>query len=389
MASSFKYLGSNDRVVSTTNLTEVFTEQSGTNSVFPLTQFSHFTRVYSGSSTDQTHLFDVTAGRSATTYDGVGTTSNIQTRMQVVYNQMAKVLLGTDQNGTPLQFSLDADTDSSNNILHNAYFVLFPRSSFKDKIKSGTFKMQLLLTSSAGDGDAGEVWLSDTSGTVNGTYVAPLIRECETGEYGLLFVSSSVNATTGAPIGGGGTSVGLNVKNNNALTGGLVFYEAGVAVVSPYIFSQYLSSGPATPSSEAYAGSITRNQRGLLGVTGKLSGSADIGESFMSASQFDNITYGLAHRILTASYQSVTELNSSIYFCRAFNNEFNYSSNPTYLSSSEIVVKEGDPLAQPASYITTVGLYDDNNQLLAVAKLSEPIKKTPDTELITRVRLDF
>ena len=46
-------------------------------------------------------------------------------------------------------------------------------------------------------------------------------------------------------------------------------------------------------------------------------------------------------------------------------------------------------MAQPVSYITTVGLYDDKNQLLAVAKVSEPIKKTPDTELIARVRLDF
>ena len=43
----------------------------------------------------------------------------------------------------------------------------------------------------------------------------------------------------------------------------------------------------------------------------------------------------------------------------------------------------------PVSYITTVGLYNDANELLAVAKLSEPLKKTPDTEFTIRVRLDY
>ena len=77
-----------------------------------------------------------------------------------------------------------------------------------------------------------------------------------------------------------------------------------------------------------------------------------------------------------------------MYFCRASHNEFNYSANPTYLSDSEIRVKDVG-LDQPISYITTVGLYSANNELLAVAKVSEPLKKTPDTELTLRVRLDY
>ena len=119
------------------------------------------------------------------------------------------------------------------------------------------------------------------------------------------------------------------------------------------------------------------------------SGAGNVANVLTSSNSMGDISQGLANRILTASYQAVTELNSTVYFCRAFNSEFNYSSNPTYLSGSEIRVKSGDPMAQPVSYITSVGLYDDKNQLLAVAKLSEPIKKTPDTELIARVRLDF
>ena len=83
------------------------------------------------------------------------------------------------------------------------------------------------------------------------------------------------------------------------------------------------------------------------------------------------------------------DINSTIYFCRASHNEFNYSSNPTYLSGSKVRVKGDDILAAPRSYVTTVGLYAADNELLAVAKLSEPLRKDPTNELTLRVRLDY
>jgi len=87
-------------------------------------------------------------------------------------------------------------------------------------------------------------------------------------------------------------------------------------------------------------------------------------------------------------FNNTVELNSTIYFCRVKNSQYNYSSNPTYLSQSQIRVKK-EKTDMPVSYITTVGLYNDANELLAVAKLSEPLKKTPDTEFTIRVRLDY
>jgi len=69
-------------------------------------------------------------------------------------------------------------------------------------------------------------------------------------------------------------------------------------------------------------------------------------------------------------------------------NDFNYSSNPTYLDSSQIRVKTRAS-DTPVSYITTVGLYSADNELLAVAKLSEPLKKDPTNEITLRVRLDY
>jgi hypothetical protein len=96
----------------------------------------------------------------------------------------------------------------------------------------------------------------------------------------------------------------------------------------------------------------------------------------------------LRNRIQDIYFANTTELNSTIYFCRANAGEFNYSSNPTYLSKSQIRVKETRE-DSPVSYITTTGLYGANNELLAVAKLSEPLKKTPSNEFTLRVRLDY
>ena len=96
----------------------------------------------------------------------------------------------------------------------------------------------------------------------------------------------------------------------------------------------------------------------------------------------------LRHRIYDIQYNNTTELNSTVHFCRVGHNDFNYSANPTYLSSSKIRVKNNS-LDAPVSYFTTVGLYSSDNELLAVAKLSEPLKKDPANEMIVRVRLDY
>ena len=107
-----------------------------------------------------------------------------------------------------------------------------------------------------------------------------------------------------------------------------------------------------------------------------------------TGSSIQTISNGIRNRWNNCQFNNTTELNSTIYFCRANHNEFNYSSNPTYLSASQIRLKNVDS-DQPAAYITTVGMYSSDNELLATAKLSEPLKKTPENEMILRVRIDY
>ena len=82
-------------------------------------------------------------------------------------------------------------------------------------------------------------------------------------------------------------------------------------------------------------------------------------------------------------------VTSDFVFVRARNSEFNYSENPSYISGSTGEVIYSYFINNPQSYMTTVGLYNDSNELLAVAKLSKPLNKDFTKEALIRVKLDF
>jgi len=80
---------------------------------------------------------------------------------------------------------------------------------------------------------------------------------------------------------------------------------------------------------------------------------------------------------------------STYYFARLNNNEFNYTSNPSFYSGSTNIVKWAGMYDNPRTYVTSIGLYNDNFDLLAVAKLNQPIAKTFDKEVSIKIKLDF
>jgi len=80
---------------------------------------------------------------------------------------------------------------------------------------------------------------------------------------------------------------------------------------------------------------------------------------------------------------------TSYYFCRIENDKFNHSQNPSYVTGSNAELINSDFIREPKAYITTVGLYNSNNELLAVAKLSQPFLKDENTEALIKVKLDY
>lgn len=82
-------------------------------------------------------------------------------------------------------------------------------------------------------------------------------------------------------------------------------------------------------------------------------------------------------------------ITSDFIFVRPRSSEFNYSENPSFISGSTGEVLYNDFINNPQVYVTTVGLYNDSNELLAVAKLSRPLLKDFTKEALVRVKLDF
>ena len=89
------------------------------------------------------------------------------------------------------------------------------------------------------------------------------------------------------------------------------------------------------------------------------------------------------------SFISLNMLKRSVFFTRAFNQEFNYSNNPTAIANASLGSISSNLTGNPTSFITTIGLYNTNNELLAIAKTAPPVKKDFDTEKVFAVRLQY
>lgn len=89
------------------------------------------------------------------------------------------------------------------------------------------------------------------------------------------------------------------------------------------------------------------------------------------------------------SLNSKETITSDYIYVRARNAEFNYTENPSFISGSTGAVLFDSFINSPETYVTTIGLYNNNNELLAVAKLSKPLKKNFTKEMLVRIKLDF
>ena len=298
-------------------------------------------------SSSANHIFDITVGYSNNSV--LSASGNPQNAKKInIYNQMAQVLVGFDHTGSVRDFDRDGDL-SSGTKLRECVFLNVARLLTKDEIKKSSFTMSLAT---------GGV----PTGGVGGDSIFP-------GAHGSLMTISDYGADTGYKVNSPAGEYGILLTGSAAASDtavGLIYYQAGVVVLTSSIFDGEF--GAPRTTYEYDTSSIA---------------------AVLSASNITASADGFRGRVYDIAFDNTTELNSTIYFCRAHHSDFNYSSNPTYLTGSKIRVKGNSKANQPVSYVTTVGLYSAANELLAVAKLSEPLKKTPSNELTLRVRLDY
>ena len=276
-------------------------------------------------SSSANHVMDLTAGVRS----GSMTVVSGATEKNRIYTQMAQTLLGFDVTGTVKNFTVN----TSSTAIDRAVFIPLSRLLIKDEIKLSTVQLTVGTASYASPFAGGTKTLSDSDATVSNIY-----NDSPAGEY--YYLTS------------GGTTYGT------------VFYQAGVVVLNATLFE-----GNWVSSSQITTGT----------------GSSAVG--FASAS-ITEIVDSFRRHINNIQFSNNTQLYSTVYNCRIDANEFNFSSNPTYVSGSKIRVKN-NVTDKNYSYITTVGMYSDNDELLAVAKLSEPLRNTDAVNYTLSVRLDY
>ena len=339
MATIYKTISS-DKVTSTRtllneNVPVTGTLLSGTYSDLNVKTYSHemFDSIYDYPylSSSANHLMDLTCGY-ATGSSNNNSANNQNSKKVNIYGQMAQVLVGHDQYGAIRSFDEDGDLSGGTKI-EEAYFVNFSRLLTKDEIKKGTFEMKI-----------GKTPAYTQDGSVFGAADLATITESGSGE----------NYRSNSPAGE------YSILVSGSTNVGLLYYQAGVAVLTASVF-----------------GTSSMDSAGL--TSGQV----------LTSSTISANANALRNRIQNISFNNTIELNSTIYFCDLNHNEFNYSSNPTYLSGSEIIVKDGSSKTSPSSYVTAVGLYSADNELLATAKLSQPVRKDPSSVYTLRVRLDY
>ena len=382
-----------------------------TGAVGPGVTSSLFQTVYDQDFTLQTAnpIFDVTFGLAppdvktggiadtlATSEDSNGKfsypSSSLMMREKTdVYSQFAQTLLGNRSSIFKLPVDATLTSTQSTTEIDAALFIAFKRLFARDQIKRETFAMRFYQSAS---------FTYITSGTL-----APgPARPFDPSSLGRpnLFISSNSGSAIFTDIGssynrffdvGGQYGYIVNAANTTKAVG-LLYYDSGIAVfdIEKIISGSQFASG--TISAMSPLGQTT-----LGGPGTETAFQAKFVPDLLTSGSIDDVIDHFCYSRFGSSgstgmtFQNVTNINSTLIFCRALPDDFNYSSNPTYVDSTgKLTIYDpslSDETQEPFAYITTIGLYDNSGALVAVAKLSRPVEKNPGRDLTFRVRLDF
>ena len=247
---------------------------------------------------------------------------------KTIYGQYRSLIL-EDENSSFI-FGKGNNTYTTDNF----WVINFERARYKQSLFPGSLNLRL-------SGSGGIINLTDDSvdNPVSQFLGSTRVYQLISGSNG----TAGTSATSGYVLGSGSY--------------GLVFPDLGTILLNPPAISQSIRVSP----------SRSNNSDGLN--NGRLYNAISLGSSFTINSQ----------ETLTSDYV----------FVRARNSEFNYSENPSFISGSTGEVIYDQFINAPQVYLTTIGMYNDSNELVAVAKMSRPLLKDFTKEALVRVKLDF
>lgn len=282
----------------------------------------------------RTKLYSLSYGYTSSSimYSGSGFFGTNREEKLRIYQMFAQNLLG-DKNSRFIINGRESD---------EAIFVCINRNIFKDRILPHGLNLTTQLSG---------VWDSTDESHLNRAVPNFNIRKSFGGDY------IGLNSASAA-----------GVSRNEEVA--LCFLDKGVFVLDPYLSIQTGSGG-----GNNWSGSLSYEE-----IAKGLSGSV-----------LDDMLFAARHRINSITFINESKMRTSFYRCDAETEEFNYSSNPSYLNDEgRILVTSGSANnLDPRTYITTIALVNKNHEVLAIGKLSKPIKKDPKTKVSIMTRLNY
>lgn len=297
---------------------------------------SYYQSLYSTHVTASTaiELMTITYGYSISSSFYAATNETNGTEKNRIYKLYSKYLNGSEDE----RFSI------SGTLRDELIFLNFARSQKKDELRKETITIKSFNSGASGGDGATPPATQEATWSDNGA--ASSFTKGIRGDYADLLSGTTV--------------------------AGRIYYQAGILALIPEVFSN--TSSVSTDPGNTWSGSFDYGAMALSGGGGGL----------------DNTIDAMRYRFRNFSLINTTVLHSTLYFCRALNDEFNYSSNPSFIDGdNRIITTSGSNNLTTRTYMTKVGLMGENNELLAVASISEPLKKTPENERTIIVRLDF
>jgi hypothetical protein len=262
---------------------------------------------------------------------------------KATYAQYRSILLDNDDTQFTFVSSSAAGTHDSDSI----YVINVARARYKEKMDAGNWSLKI-------SGSNGISTLIDDSGKKFSDTV---------GKAGRVFdvASGSLNL---------GTENEATVNTTTASNGqglGKFYPDQGLIILNPTAVHDLIGTSIDKDNSE---GASISTSVATEGKNHFLLHNAIVGGGDFEARRTENVS-------------------TSHYFVRATNREFNFSNNPTFVTGSDGSFAESSFETDPRTFISTIGLYNDSNEILAVAKTSQPIPKSFDKEVLIKVKLDF
>lgn len=315
-----------------------------TSSAQSATQKTYYYEIFDGVSSLATSepQFSVTYGHNA----GSGSLGqNEDSPSNAIYSQYAQILLPDN-----------VRTFKFNNVAsEHIYAININRARLKDRLDPGNF--QIGLSTLSGSFTPNIYHTGSNVEVSTNLKIVTLIDDSADTQQSSTQIGRNYNLVSGSIIDG--------VYSPKTYYGS-VFPEQGVVILNADTLNSELDFGTVSGSNI--------NGDNAFKLFTSISGAAAYNSTYD--------TSGFAAR-------NEEKVQSTFYFVRAKNAEYNFSNNPSFTTGSNGAFNQPTFVNNPKSYITTVGLYSSMQELLAVAKLSQPILKSFQSEVLIKVKLDF